>query len=292
MNPPQCIWALGAELGEGPLWMADSQQLYFVDILGKQVYRCAGDGGQRQSWPMPRRVGFILPMADSDDMVVGLQGSLQRFNPRTGELQHLLDVAPERAELRINDGHVDAQGRLWFGTMHMDCDLPIGHLYRVSATGALLPQDGPYVCTNGPAQSPDGRALYHTDTMQQAVWAFDVADDGALSGKRLFASFKNGYPDGTAVDAEGHVWIALFAGGRIERYTPQGQLVQTVPFPCSNVTKLAFGGPDLRTAFATTARTGLSPQERAAQPLAGGLFSFRVDTPGLLQHHVSEGFAP
>jgi xylono-1,5-lactonase len=179
---------------------------------------------------------------------------------------------------------------MWKGTMHVNVAQPTGTLYRVAAGGVLSAQDGPYACTNGPALSPDGRVLYHTDTMQQKVYAFDVSATGGLSGKRLFAAFSQGYPDGMAVDAEGHVWIALYAGRRIERYTAQSHLVQTVALPCDNVTKLAFGGSDLRTAFVTTARAGLNAEQLAAQPQAGGLFRFRVDTPGLPQHAITEGF--
>lgn len=290
---PECLWPLGAQLGEGPVWIAGTGQLWFVDILGQQVHRCAADGSDRQSWPLPQRVGFVLPLAgDSGDFVVGLQSGLQRFSPANGKLRPLLDVERHQPHNRLNDGHVDAQGRLWFGTMHMDAAQPTGTLYRLSSLGTLVPCDGPYACTNGPAFSPDGRTLYHTDTMQGRVFAFDVGDGGSLSGKRLLLQVQDGYPDGTAVDAEGHLWVSLFAGGRIERYTPQGRRVQTIPMPCSNVTKLAFGGADLCTAFVTTAATGLSAQQLAEQPLAGGLFSFRVDTPGLPQHAITEGLLP
>jgi xylono-1,5-lactonase len=293
MKQVECIWPLGAQLGEGALWMAGKAEVWFVDIIGQQVHRCAADGTQRQSWPMPRVVGFVLPLATiGGDSVVGLQGGLQRFSPATGQLRPWLDVEADLPDNRINDGFVDARGRLWFGTMHVRVAQPTGWLYRVGPGGKLLPQDGPYRCTNGPACSPDGRVMYHNDTMAQKTYAFDVTAAGQLSGKRLFASFTQGFPDGMAVDAEGHVWIALFGGGRIDRFTAQGELVQTVPFPCSNVTKLAFGGTDLRTAFATTAATGLNVQQRTEQPLAGGLFSFRVETPGLPQHAIVEGTKP
>jgi xylono-1,5-lactonase len=291
VNKPECIWPLAAQLGEGPVWMADSASVYFVDILSQQVHRCAADGTQRQSWPVTHYVGFVLPLAGSGDFVLGLQGSLARFDPRSGSLKRLLDVEPDQPLNRSNDGHVDARGRLWFGTMPLAVDKPTGRLYRVSPQGRLLPQDGPYACTNGPAFSPDGRVIYHTDTMQRVVHAFDVADDGSLSRKRVFATIRQGHPDGSAVDAAGDVWISLYGGGRIERYTAQGRLVQSIALPCPNATKLAFGGGDLRTAFITTARAGMNAQQLKEQPLAGGLFSFRVDTPGLPQHAISEGFS-
>lgn len=129
--------------------------------------------------------------------------------------------------------------------------------------------------------SPDGRTLYHTDTMARRTYAFDVDDAGALSGKRRFVDTPTGYPDGMAVDAEGYVWIAVWDGWRIDRYDPAGRLERSIAFPCANVTKLAFGRDDLRTVYVTTARKGLTPEALAAQPLAGGLFTFKSPVPGL-----------
>ncbi|MGN6827054.1 SMP-30/gluconolactonase/LRE family protein [Paucibacter sp. M5-1] len=291
---PECLWPLGAELGEGPVWRqaqspADAA-LYFVDIKGRQIHRCAADGTGQQSWAAPSAIGFVQPLADGD-FVAGLQDGLYRFSPGSGDFKALIAVDAHQPGNRLNDANVDAQGRLWFGTMDNAEIEPSGSLYRVGADGKLRAEDCGYVITNGPAQSPDGRHLYHTDTLAQKVYAFDLSPTGTLSNKRLLITLENGYPDGTTVDAEGHLWICLFAGHRIERYTPKGRLVQTVAMPCANITKLAFGGTDLHTAFVTTAWKGLSPAERVAQPLAGGLFSFRVNTPGLPAHPISQGFS-
>jgi sugar lactone lactonase YvrE len=169
---------------------------------------------------------------------------------------------------------------------------PSGTLYRVNDDGEVVPQDDDYVITNGPALSPDGRTLYHGDTMRRVVYAFDVSEDGTLSRKRIFATISgDGYPDGMAVDAQGFVWIALFGGWRIERYSPDGKLVEQVPFPCANVTKLAFGGDDLQTVYVSTAWKGLSAAERQRQPQAGGLFSFRSPVPGQPQARIQWGFS-
>jgi sugar lactone lactonase YvrE len=158
-----------------------------------------------------------------------------------------------------------------------------GAFYRF-ADGRLAGAGLPRVCiTNGPAVSPDGRILYHVDTLGRTLWACGLGDDGVLSAPRRFATIAEGegWPDGPAVDSEGHVWIGLFGGWAARRYAPDGGLVETVRFPVANVTKLAFGGADLRTAYATTAAKGLSARERAEQPEAGDLFAFRVDVPGV-----------
>jgi sugar lactone lactonase YvrE len=177
-------------------------------------------------------------------------------------------------------------GRLWFGSMHDPETDATGALYRLERDGTLRPHDTGYVITNGPAFSPDGRTVYHTDTLERLIYAFDLDEEGRLSGKRVFARVERGYPDGPAVDSEGCVWSGLFGGWGLNRYAPDGTLMEHVPLPVANVTKPAFGGADLRTVYVTTAWKGLSAAEREAQPLAGGLFAFRAEVAGLPQHEA------
>ena len=283
MSAPACLWPVAATLGEGVLWDAAAKRVWFVDIKGRRIHRCDADGGDRRSWDAPGQVSFIVPAVDGG-MLCSLDDGLYRFVDGSGEFVPLAKVEADLPGNRFNDGHVAADGALWFGSMDDSEQAPSGALYRFDGLEAARMDEG-YIITNGPAISPDSRTLYHTDTLDKRVYAFDLAVDGRISNKRLFVELKDeGYPDGMAVDAAGHLWVATFGGWRIDRYDAQGGKVGEVRFPCANVTKLAFGGEDLRTVYATTARKGLSPQDLAAQPLAGGLFTFRVDTPGLPQH--------
>lgn len=286
MVEPECIWPLAATLGEGPVWHAENNALYFVDIKQHKVHRCGEDGGLRQSWSLPDEVGFALPMRGGD-FVCGLPGQLMRFSFDSGALDLLHDVETDLPGNRLNDGYIDRHGALWFGSMDNAEVQASGSLYRLQRKGKGQPRrkDKGYVITNGPACSPDGRTFYHTDTLEKTIYAFDIDDAGHLTNKRVFVRIAGqGYPDGTTVDSDGAVWIALFAGARIERYSARAELIDTVPMPCSNITKIAFGGHDLRTVFVTTARKGLSEEALATEPLAGGLFRFRVPTPGQIQH--------
>ncbi len=280
---PVCVWPVAAALGEGPIWRASEGAVYFVDIKKRKLHRFSAATGETRTWDAPAQTGFVLPYAD-DTFVCGVQGGLHRFTPSTGEFELLKHVESEFQGNRINDGYADARGRLWFGTMD-DAEVdPSGALYMVGDSGEIVQRDSGYVITNGPAMSPDGSTLYHGDTVKRVVYAFDVASDGTLSGKRTFTAISGtGYPDGMAVDAQGYVWIALFGGARIERYSPAGVLVDQIAFPCSNVTKLAFGGDDLCTVYATTARKGLSQAQLSEQPSAGGLFTFRSPVKGQTQ---------
>jgi xylono-1,5-lactonase len=282
---PICVWEAGAQLGEGPVWVARERSVYFVDIKQCLVQRFNVDTGARQSWGAPAQPGFVVPHEDGS-MLAGLQGGLHRFTPEEGSFVLAMPVEAEQPGNRLNDGYVDAQGRLWFGSMDDAETSHTGVLYRADAgaDGTVSAQDRGYAITNGPAMSPDGRTLYHVDTLQRVIYAFDVADDGELTRRRLFAEHAEpGYPDGLAVDSQGYVWSGSFGGGRIERYAPDGTSAGRVVFPCSNVTKLAFGGDDLCTVYATTARKGLDAEALAREPLAGGLFSFRVPVAGLPQ---------
>ncbi|WP_374040153.1 SMP-30/gluconolactonase/LRE family protein [Massilia sp. IC2-477] len=279
---PHCLWQVEATLGEGVLWDAASRQVWFVDIKGRRLHRCDADGGGRQTWDAPGQVSFIV-RAENGALVCSLDDGLYRFIEESGAFVPLLGVEVDQPGNRFNDGHVDASGALWFGSMDDAEEQPSGALYRFNGVDAER-KDAGYVITNGPAVAPDGRTMYHTDTLAKRIYAFDLAPSGALSNKRPFVELADGgYPDGMAVDAAGHLWVATFGGWRIDRFDPAGKKVGEVRFPCANVTKLAFGGDDLRTVYATTARKGLTNEELAAQPLAGGLFSFRVETPGLPQ---------
>ena len=247
------------------------------------------------SGPSPR--GHLLPQGEKgtqvssgsagSDWIVGLKTGLHRFDPEAGTFTLMAEVEAPELDNRINDGSVDGAGRVWFGTMHDPESAPSGALYRYDRRGLKRFDDG--ICiTNGPAASPDGRTLYHTDTLARTIHAYDLAAKGDLSGKREFAMIEDGagHPDGSTVDAEGCVWVALWGGWGVRRYSPAGEVVGFVKLPCANITKIAFGGEDLRTVYATSAWKGLSDAERADQPLAGGLFSFRVETPGQPQHEA------
>lgn len=279
-----CVWDLKATLGEGPIWHGAA--LWFVDIKGHKIHRLDPASGERASFDAPEQVTFLAPLPDAGGFVVGLKSSLHRFHPETG-FTSLVQVEDPALDNRPNDATVDAQGRLWFGTMHDGEENKSGALYRMDAQGvARMDQD---ICiTNGPCVSPDGKTFYHTDTLAKTIFAYDLASDGALSNKRVFVQIteENAYPDGSVVDAEGHVWTSLWGGFGAIRFSPTGQAVARVKLPAPNVTKVCFGGPDLKTLYFTTARKGLSDETLAQYPLAGGVFAVQADVAGQPQYEV------
>lgn len=282
MGEPESVWRLGAELGEGPVWVGRDRALWFVDIKRRRIHRLEPASGARRSWDTPEQIGFLLP-ADGGGFVAGLQSGLHRFDERLGEFSLVAEVEGDLPGNRINDGVVDPAGRLWFGTMDNREQDSTGRFYRFE-NGRLAEAGLPQVCiTNGPAVSPDGRTLYHVDTLAGLIHACELRPDGSLGASTPFAHIdpSEGFPDGPTVDAEGCVWIGLYSGWEARRYSPRGELIGRVRFPASNITKLAFGGEDMRTVYATSAQQGLAPDKLAAQPEAGSLFMFRADVPGV-----------
>jgi sugar lactone lactonase YvrE len=279
---PRLAWPIEAELGEGPVWVRSDNALWFTDIKRQKIYRHDPATGDQRSWDSPEQVGFVLP-AQSGGFIAGLQSGLYRFDPDSGRFDLLVEVEPDKPDNRLNDGVVDPAGRLWFGTMDNGergrsgafYRFERGQLHRTGIEGIRI--------TNGPAISPDGKTFYWVDTLGGTISACDIGDDGQLGPSRPFVRIPpdEGHPDGPTIDSEGCVWISLYGGWEARRYAPDGEMLERVRFPVANITKLAFGGPDLRTAFATTARQLLKPDEIERQPLAGGLFTFTLEVGGV-----------
>ena len=286
MGEPEVVGEVVCELGEGPIWRAAERALWWVDILAPRIWRLEPDTGAARSWPAPERVGFIAPLAGGD-WIAGLKSGLHRFDPAAGSFTRLHTIEDARLDNRLNDAFVDAAGRLWFGSMHDAKTLTTGALYSLDDRGVIRHDEG-YGITNGPSTSPDGRTFYHTDTQASSIYAFDLSAGGQLSNRRIFAKIdpEDGWPDGSTVDAEGCVWTALWGGWGVRRFSPAGETMAFVRLPVANVTKIAFGGEDLSTAYVTTASEDLSAVERAEQPLAGRLFRFASGTRGQPQYEV------
>jgi xylono-1,5-lactonase len=281
MRLPECIWPIQAALGEGAFWSARDRTIWWVDILGQTINRCSADGSDRESWPAPQRVGFVL---DGEDQakIVGMADGLYRWRPGDAfEALAKLDITPIN---RLNDGTVGQDGAIWFGSKNEQEDLPTGSWFRWDGSGAPAILDGGYVVTNGPAFSPDGKRAFFSDSTARRILVRELGENGSLGQAALFVEIEDGagYPDGMAVDEAGCIWVAMWAGWAVRRYSPDGVLMAAIDLPCANVTKPAFGGEDRTTLFITTATVGLSSAELVAQPLAGGLFAVQTDVRGAM----------
>jgi sugar lactone lactonase YvrE len=275
-----------ASLGECPRWHAGEQALYWVDIPEQELCRTDPATGETKKRRFDQPVGCFAFRQDGG-LILAMKEGFARLDGFDGELMpYGQPVTPGRAEIRFNDGRADAKGRFWAGTMNMAKTAADGALFRLDPDGSVSERVRGVTTANGLAFSPDGGTLYWADTPRHVVWAFDYdLHRGALSGQRVFHQFPqgNGRPDGASVDEEGHYWVALYDGGRVVRLAPDGEIVQEVEIPARFTTMVGFGGDDLKTAFVTTARKGLDDAELAKTPHAGGVFSFRVETPGMAE---------
>ena len=279
-----CVADVRAQLGEGPVWVEAEQALYWTDIHGRLIHRRAFADGALSRWETPWRIGSLLPR-ESGGFIAGTDHGLAMIDPESGRFDLLADPEPDRPTNRFNDGKTDRQGRFWAGTMDDSEKAASGALYRVDPDlGWTRIDDGYRVC-NGPAFSPDGRILYHTDSARQVIYAFDLDESGAASNRRDFARFGpgDGYPDGMTVDSDGCLWVAFWDGWCLRRLSPEGEILSTLQVPVQRPTSCAFAGPDLDHLFITSARVGLDDGDLAGQFRAGGLFLSRPGIHGLAE---------
>lgn len=280
---PRLLWQLGAELGEGPLWLPEQQRLYFVNLIPGVLHAYDADGATH-SWQLPTSICWIVPRLDGDGFMAGLKDGIVRLwlQPEL-QIEYLHKPVQDRPGVRLNDAKADPYGRLWAGTLNgNDKSRPDGQLFRLDPDGGLHVALDDYRICNGPTFSPDGKTMYHNDSFIDRTFAYDVRDDGSLGEARLWKTYggEQGSPDGMTVDAEGCVWVAQWGGSRVCRYSPQGELLATVQMPVSQPASCVLGGPGYKTLFITTAWEGLSAEQRAQEPLAGALFAVDVDVPG------------
>lgn len=289
-SEPVSVWDLHAPLGEGPVWVERDQALWFVDIKSHKIHRYDPANGDRKSWDAPAQVSFVLPI-ESGGFAVGLQTGVARFDERDGSFTPIATPEPDRPGNRLNDATVDPAGRLWFGSMDDGEEAITGAVYRLDQGGSCVPTTPLVAITNGPAVSPDGTTLYHVDTIGSIIHACDIDAAGMLTNPREFVRipYGQGFPDGCVVDSEGCVWVGLYNGWAVHRYSPAGELLEEVKFPVSAITKIAFGGADLKTVFATTANKHVTPAEKDKEPQAGDLFQFQVSVPGQPGHLIRQG---
>lgn len=277
----KCEWEIEADLGEGPLWVAAENAVYWVDIVSKNVHRLSLADGGRKTWRFDDGVTSLSPRAQGG-YICTVRDGFAFLDLAKGKVEPIVLPEADLPGNRFNDGKVDGNGRYWAGTMG-DGKQASGSLYRLDKDLSVRKLDENYVITNGPAYSLDGKTLYHNDSDKRIVYAFDLSDHGEISNKRVFVQLteEEGHPDGMTVDSENCLWLCHFAGSRVTRYSATGEVLQVIPMPVPNVTSCTFGGENLDTLFITTARLHIAEEALADYPLAGSLFSCKPGVKGL-----------
>jgi len=281
-------------LGEGPVWVASLGQLWWIDIHRDTVHRYDWQSEESEAHALSDRSTFVVPCADGS-AIGGRQKGLYRVPEQgrrasltgpvsvTGPDSVTVPVETGTPDTSLNDGKTGPDGRLYFGTRDLAQRREMGGLYRLDDDLVARRLADRVTAGNGLDWSPDASVLYFVDSGDYLVWAFDFdARDGSVSRQRVFAGVAepDGLPDGLTVDAAGGVWVALFGGGRLHRYAPDGQLTEVIPVPVRYPTSCAFAGPGLDTLVVTSAYARIEDAGETPSELDGAVLAAKTGVVG------------
>ena len=279
----RCVLDIKARLGESPVWSSRDKALYWIDIFAPSLNRFDPATGRNIVMPMPESIGSFA-MRKPSGFILALRSGIWLARADGTLDRRIIDAPYDPAHHRFNDGRCDRAGHFVVGYMNEKRDAASAALVRVDADGRMTTILTDMTISNGLAWSPDGRTMYHADTPTRMIRAFDYdTATGTPSSPRVLAQFHGDTdrPDGGAVDSEGNYWTAFYRGGKIVKIAPSGKTLAEYAVPAMCPTMCAFGGPDLRTLYVTTARRERGPDELARLPQSGGIFAMNVDVPGL-----------
>ena len=289
MAGPVCIVPAGDRTGEGLVWHAAENALYWTDINRFLIHRFDAATGAVKSWFFDEPV-VSLGLTDRPGLLVAALGSrIVLWRPADDTRADFATPEKKVPRSRLNDGRPGPDGCFWVGSMFNNVgpdggDIPItdgslGTLYRVDSGGRAVVFKDKVGISNTICWSPDRRHFYFADTLRNelCVWNYDEAKGAIANERPFFNGFERGGPDGSSIDSEGYLWNARYGGGCVVRLTPDGKIDRVVDLPVGNITNCAFGGTDLKTLYITTAQGGSGPVER----LAGSLYALAVEVPGL-----------
>ena len=264
---------LECDVAEGPFWDNSEQQLYFVDIVNKQIKIFSSSSTPVETIQFNQEISAVFLDQKSDLIVAARDGIFAAS--RDGVLEtSLAPIELERTSIRTNDAKCDASGRMWVGTMAFDFTPGVAALF--SFDSKVLKEVVPdLTVSNGIGWSLDKKTMYFIDSPTKRVDSFDFdIESGELRNRRPFVllSDLDAFPDGLTTDEDGGVWVALFGGGEVRRFDSQGTLTHIVEIPVKQVTSCCFGGADMSELYITTAQNGMDSDSLVREPLAGSLF--------------------
>lgn len=287
INEAMCVAPTGDRCGEGPVWHAGEQALYWTDINRFLIHRLNTCDNSVRSWFFDEPVTALVLTNRDDTLAVALGSRVIFWNPASDSRKDHGFRLEDWPSVRLNDGRADPRGSLWVGSMRNNvtpegCALEAagtdGVLFRVDCNGNISEWKRGVGISNTLAWSPDRKHFYFADTLANRVCVYDYdAETGAIGNEQAFLQdFERGFPDGSVMDSQGYLWNCRYYGKCIVRVAPDGKVDRVIEMPVTNITSCTFGGESLTTLYITTASNGAPPEER----LAGGLFAIQTDIPG------------
>jgi len=278
----------GATIGESPTWAALENALYWIDIKKPALYRYEPETNGQKSWMMPSDIGAFALASKPAGAVVALRTGIFRLEFDSGSLIQLSPPPFDPNLFRFNEGTCDATGRFWIGVMfdplNGNCAPQASALHNFTLRDGLQCQPDVAELHNGMAWSGDGSRFYLSHSNRGKVFAYSFdPETGGLGARALFAQLPKalGLPDGAAVDSDGGYWCAVHGGGRLRRYTREGELDRDIFLPVSQPTMCAFAGKTLDVLYVTSASDKLTTKQRQQEPLAGALLRLRPGERGI-----------
>jgi sugar lactone lactonase YvrE len=273
-----------AHLGEGPVWDAQKQKLFWVDILSGMLFEYDPQSGENKGYEIGEHTGAAV-LRKKGGLVLAMKSGFAFFDPETEKLERFADPESHLPGNRFNDGKCDTAGRFWAGTLAYDLEKGKGSLYCLNTDLSVEKKVEGVTISNGLAWNKTQDAFYFIDTPTRQISAFDYEpDSGEIQNRRVVKelSEKDGYPDGMAIDEENYLWIALYNGAKVIRINPEnGGIVAEIRLPVPKPTSCAFGGKNMDELYITTCREHMSTEEIERDPLSGSLFKVKLPVKGL-----------
>jgi sugar lactone lactonase YvrE len=286
-----CVVPSGDVCGEGLVWDAIEETVYWTDINRFLIHRLDTQSGNVRSWFFDEPVVALSLTTEPERMLVALGSKLIWWWPEINKRTDHGFFLPGSPRVRLNDGRADKQGNFWVGSMRNNV-LPDGEgtdaggtdgvMYKIAPDGTATKHLEGLGISNTICWSPDGKLFYTADTLANKIYVYEVSGKGIENEKILLSDDPRGLPDGSAMDSEGNLWNCRFFGKSILRISPAGAVFENVEMPVKNITTAAFGGSDLKTLYVTSASALRDPGDR----LAGSLWAIQTNVAGLPENRV------
>lgn len=280
---PKVLVNTQCELGESPIWNSQSNLLYWVDILKKQLHYYQINLGVHDVYQFDKMPGAVVPTDDSLALLISFEDGIAAFHIRKKTLKYLVRFHENQPDMRCNDAKCDPFGNLWFGTMSKTAATEAGNLYCLTSNLDFSIKIPKTTISNGTIWNIEGTKMYYIDSIKDNIRSFDFdTKTFEISNEKIIIHQpKMRYFDGMTIDTEGMLWVAHCTKSCIRRWNPEtGEELLKIDLPVPKVTSLTFGGDDYKTLFITTAQEHMSGEEIEKYPLSGSVFYIETDYQG------------